>query len=894
MASVSLSPALQPTSPFESRSPPSSPTRAHRRQASRSSHAVPLPNFTFNPSILDSEQPRQLGGEPADENTMDVHDRNPTKPSLLPDFKFNPGADLPPQPERTPSPVHPVLQEMAMNQQRASRSARPAPLPAFTFAPHAGGQPSPSPTKSAFSDMPSSAGSAVGIGHRRGGSEFVGPLNGGPQLVSSSPEKPEYRPPPVSGPPRGHLHRRSQAVSISDIDTSDLIKAAAISKTRAGSTPTTPSEVAQQFSFPNHSPQPQSSTTPGGSYSPPSSPRRRESMPGPRPRVGFADRVEMIPRPLSLISSETEGSCSTVRGHSLSGSINSIAASPTPRAISNVSPPTGLEIESSLERPRTADTATLLFSASARAEKAMSMINLPKRPLSASGSPAVTSSGSPPTKKKLFWFSNSPNLSPTPSPKVEQSDPLDAPVPLALDPVQDATRPKTSPERSGSVKKRKHHTWTSGIFSKRSGKRSARMKGKRILTPPTLTRRASDKINEIFDADDTIVIREPSPVAERNCPRPKSAVPSVSSRSAPEVVTVHDLASPVLDLDAALSPFNDDMQLHGTPSRTAAARMAKLHSSERRGSADAFGSYHKRSESAPSMQPINKASFNMQRIGSNSSLNEVFDEEEEDNFLAVQSGNTSDAGSSRKPSNTADPAVLAAVDKQDSSLAPVVRPVEGLGLSIQGDASVGVVIVDPEDDVTQTDYRSSKSTIEAPVYEDFPKRPASSPMDFAYPAPQSHYASSTEGRTTCTSASVISSPDPDHISFDNFPQTRRFLSEPGPDHFLRGSNEDLPSLSDSVSSGAVPRISSSANTRSSVEQRTQSVCVPATARSSNLAWKRTSLASLNRLIPGSANGSKLKFETVPEVGNTDEKTKKKTNRISRLMHFWRSKEKESN
>ena len=82
---------------------------------------------------------------------------------------------LPPQPERAPSPVHPVLQEMAMNQQRASRSARPAPLPAFTFAPQgAGGQPSPSPTKSAFSDMPSSAGSAVGIGHRRGGSEFVG------------------------------------------------------------------------------------------------------------------------------------------------------------------------------------------------------------------------------------------------------------------------------------------------------------------------------------------------------------------------------------------------------------------------------------------------------------------------------------------------------------------------------------------------------------------------------------------------------------------------------------------------------------------------------------------------------------------------------------------------
>ena len=892
MASVSVSPALQPMSPFESRSPPSSPTRAHRRQASRNPNAVPLPNFTFNPSALDSEKPTHLRGEAADENTVDLHSHTSTKPTLLPDFKFNPGADLPPQPERTPSPVHPVLQEMAMNQQRASRSARPAPLPAFTFAPHAAGQPSPSPTKSAFSDMPGSAGSAVGIGHRRGGSEFVGAANGGPQLVSSSPEKPEYRPPPISGPPKGHLHRRSQAVSISDIETSDLIKAAAVSKTRAGSTPTTPSEVAQQFSFPRHSPQSQSSI-PGGSRSPPSSPRRRESMPGPRPRVGFADRVEMIPRPLSLISSETEGSCSTIRGHSVSGSINSIAASPTPRTMSNVSSPTGLEIESPPERPRTADTATLLFSASARAEKAMSMINLPKRPLSASGSPAVTSSGSPPTKKKHFWSSNSPNLSPTPTPKVEQSNPLEAPASFVLQPAQDAIRPRTSPERTGSIKKRNHHTWTSGIFSKRAGKRSAKVKGKRTPTPPTLTRRASDKINEIFDADNTIVIREPSPVAERSRARPKSAVPIASSRSAPEIVTLHDVASPVLDLDAAFSPFTDDMQLQGTPSRTAAARMAKLHSSERRGNADAFGSFHKRAESAPSMQPVNRASFNMQRIGSNSSLNEVFDEEEEDNFLAVQSGNTSDAGSSRKPSNTTDPTILTAVDRRDSGLAPIGRPIEGLGLSVQGNTSDGVVIVDPEDDVAQTDYRSSKSTIEAPVYDDFSKRPASSPMDLAYPAPQSQYASSTEGRTTCTSASMISSPDPDHISFDNFPQTRRFLSEPGPDHFLRGSNEDLPSLSDSMSSGAVPRISSSANTRSSAEQRTQSVCVPATARSSNPAWKRASLASLNRLIPGSANGSKLKFETVPDVGSTDEKTKKKTNRISRLMHFWRSKEKES-
>lgn len=888
MASISVSPALQPASPFESRSPPSSPSRAHRRQVSRNPNAEPLPSFSFNVNSLGDTRTTPTEPESPNENTMDFNILKSVQPPPLPEFKFNPGADLPPA--RSPSPTHPVLQEMALNQQRVSRSARPAPLPAFTFSPHtSSGQASPSPTKSTFSDMPHSAGSSI-IGHRRRGSEFVGGANGGPQLISSSPEKPEYRPPPVSGPPRGHTHRRSQAVSISDIEASDLIKAAALSKARAGSTPTTPSEIAQQFSFPRQSPQPRQSP-PQTSRSPPSSPLRRDSAPGIRPRVGFADRVEMIPRPLSLISSETEGSCSTIRGgHSVSGSINSIAASPPPRTLHNVTSPGGLEVvESPPERPRTADPATLLFSGAARADKSMSIVNLPKRPLSASGSPAVTASGSPPTKKKHFWFSNSPTLSPTPTPKVEKNDPLEAPSSMVLEPVPNAPKSKTSPERTGSVKKRKYHTWTSGIFPRKAGKRGAKTKSKRTPTPPALIRRASDRINDIFDADDTIVLREPSPVAQRSRPRPKTAIPHVPS------VSVHDsdVASPILDLDAELNPFDQERSGPDTPTRTPAARIAKLHSSERRGNTDAFGSFHKRSESAPSMQPVNRGSFNMQRIGSNSSLNEVFDEEEEDNFLADQTAVSSDAESSRKVSNPTERSTSQFDDGSESNISPGTKPIDGLGLSVQGESSDGVVIVDLEDDIAQAEHRSSKSTIEAPTFREFAKRPTSSPMIFSYPAPQSQYASSTEGRTT--SASMISSPDPEHISFDNFPRTNnRFPGEPSPDFALRASNEDLPSLSDSISSGAVPRISSSANTRSSVEQRSASVCVPATPRSSNPAWKRASLASLNRLIPGSANGSKLKFETVPDLPPTDEKARKKTNRISKLMHFWRSKEKETN
>ena len=141
-------------------------------------------------------------------------------------------------------------------------------------------------------------------------------------------------------------------------------------------------------------------------------------------------------------------------------------------------------------------------------------------------------------------------------------------------------------------------------------------------------------------------------------------------------------------------------------------------------------------------------------------------------------------------------------------------------------------------------------------------------------------------------SSMISSPDADYLSFDNLSPPTRSHGEISPDFVLRASNDDLPSLSDSISSGALPRFSSSAGTRSSIEHRSASMIVPSTSRSNNQqAWKRASLASLNRLIPGSSNGSKLKFETVQDPPTTDEKAKRRSHRISKLL-FWRSKEKD--
>ena len=887
MTSLSI-PAASPVMAafdFDLNTPPRSP-QPHRRRPSRNPNSTALPAFSFNPgqdeSVARLDSAEQ--GSPKLKSVVSEGQRRSPRPTL-PEFKFNPGANL--ATERPSSPTHPVLQEMALNQQRAIRSARPAPLPAFTFAPHTpSAHGSPSPTKADFESQPS-----LRVGHRRGVSEFVGGGGtDGPKMVSTSPEKPEYRP-----PPRMHAHKRSQAVSVSDIDTSDLIKANALAKARAGSTPTTPAD-AQTFSFARASPQMRQSMS-SVVRTPPSSPRRRDSAPGIRPRVGFSEHVDVIPRPLSMISSETEGSNSTIRGcHSLTGSINSIA-SPTPRPTFIISS-SSESCNSSPERPQTADAHSTLSAGMATNDRGLSLISLPKRPLSASGSPGTVSTGSPPNKKKHFWFNQADDMSPLSTPRADKSDAMDIFVtspakPKRLEVFGDQARPKTSSgEGTSSSRKRKYHTWTAGIFSRKTEKRSSKLKQPPMPKPPVLIRRPSDRLNEIFDADDTIVLREPSPATTRVRSRTQPIPPIQTSTTC---VPQEQIMSPVLDLDAALGPFgseeklgqdsNNNRQIHSS-------RLAKLHSSERRGTLDAFGTVHRRAESAPIMPAINRATFGVHRMGSNPSLSEdVFDEEEEDKLLAEESANANP--SSRLERIQSRTRRSAATANETDSATPTAKTGGGLGLSIENVPSDdGVIIVDTEEDIARADARSSDSTIEAPIFSEFvaQKRPMSSPMTFAYPAPRSLYASSTEGRTT--SASIISSPDADHVSFETLSRPPRSQGEPSPDFVLRASNDDLPSLTDSLSSGAFPRFSSSAGTRSSGEQRSASMIVPSTSRSNNSqAWKRASLASLNRLIPGSSNGSKLKFETVPDSSVLEEKNKRRSNRISKLL-FWRSKEKD--
>ena len=922
MASISVPTALpaHPVSAFDALSHMSLPSGgpSHSRRHSHTHSPPHLPVFALKPGAIPEPQVQQNSGgsrnlvrSTVEEMTPTKQPRRALKPPPLPDFTFNPGATVT-DPEPSPSPTHPILEEMAESAHNKSRRSAPRPvvLPAFSFNPGATDlQPSPSPTATTFSDT---AHPGRSVGRRRRGSELIGV--DGFNIISTSPQKseaPSHRVPPASGlgPARySHQHRRSQAVSISDIETSELIKANAVARHRAGSAPTTPGDPAPDGVLTERCPPPGQPISDLDTNQSASLSNRRGSAPGLRPRVGFSDTVDVIPRPLSLISSETEGSTSTIRaGHSLSGSLNSLgAASPPARSNSLLSH--SYDDTSSKPRPRTADAASPSTSGLSRTEKRIDESALPKRPLSASDSPALfTSATSPPSRKKHFWFTSSNENSPKPSPRTEQPDPMAtaSPAPQAA-PTSEFTRFKTSPERTASLRKRKVRTWTGAIFSRKGKARAGKVKTRRTPTPPLQSRRKSNSINDsIFDADSTVVLRNsPSPIRRHNQSGQTNATTTVTSLMSENDESEDLVASAMIDLDAALGPLGSEERIGSDESpRTITTRTRKqLHSSMFRGQPDPFGNVHRRAESAPSLPLVNRNTFGLRHMGSSSSIVEdVFDEEEEDDFLASES----------QPSDTAGKSTASTPSRSDghsvsvsASPIPKISPAalsgtehdqtpENPGLAITAGLHDFVSIVEMDETIGRDHATSSSSSTTAAILPqvDVSKHQPAPSRQFAYSRSQAPCTSSTEGLTATKSAT--SPPDPDHVAFESQPRSNRFLNERRPDTALRVSTDDLPSLTDSVSTGAVPRFSSSAGTQSSTEQRSASFSAPTNAKI-NQAWKRSSLASLNKLLlPTSSHGEKSKLCFGESVENFEvEKCKKKGNRISRLLNFWRSKEQE--
>ncbi|MCJ1390562.1 hypothetical protein MMC18_003422 [Xylographa bjoerkii] len=865
----------------------------------------------------------------------------------------------------TASTVTPLSNaETASGRRRASRS-RPQhisvnALPPFEFhpstdetTPTTSGSSTHSPTRSL--PIPSRVG-----GHRRGGSEFIGGdgTSAGPGLMSSSPTKGEggLPSPPGArrGPPgsrRGHAHRRSGAISSHDV--SNIIRPPVDpGVSMSGSAPNTPSDpnINRQFLpvLDRSNSQPVLPTT---DASPPRLSARRDSAPltgQNRPRVGFSDTVEFIPRPLSTISSETSSSMSTIRAsHSVTGSITSIVSgdtsSPQPIRKAQAIPEHPREINYSNARPKSAGA---MLDSYPPVDAGAGIPMIMERSSSANASPRTVSyedlTSRIPRQRNLLSSKFAVDDIAAQFSGSLLRDRLGSSLPsqdlndvrrrrgeqLMLNSLP-VGRPRSSPELKDAKRQRNVRSWAGSILS-RKGK-SRNMSDQADIQD--LTQNSSgefvpsddfslDDIN--FDEDTTCVIHNPQYAVRR---------PNINDISSfkprePSSFQSSDSQSLVLDLDAALHPLDAPGDIEeGAGSRYPSTKR-RMHSGGTTGGFTGPGMhYHRRAESAPEMAPVDYHTFALNRLGSNSAMADVFEEDEEDDDVHARSDKGRNSVQPKPPGDDLSGLGVQIVDvdtgeettqlwalrqnmsrsvncseQQSFSATDTEREPEISTTGVLPRDTVQVEIVDaveePRFSVVTKSSDESTVTPTIPIDAPRPGQPET-PTDYCFAKPL-HYLDATEA------PSSVSSPDFARTSFDvprlhtatSSITDRTTLSSRRAGGVGQGSTystEDVPSLTSSAStmiSSHRPRISTSAETQSSGERSMSfSAAVPRRTRPVS-AGKRSSLASLSRLVGGSyGEKSKLSIESRAQSEESDKSEKKKGNRISRLMRFWKSKEK---
>ena len=833
-------------------------------------------------------------------------------------------------------------------------------LPAFEFSPSTPSlverPPSPPRSPSRKTPPPYHMG-----GHRRNGSEFVGGdiSNGGPVLVSSSPTRNEHskphqrdtsghgdndvavdgqvsrgttflqcedplhsqlnaRPTPAR---RGHAHRRSGAISNHDLST--ILRPSTDGK--GSSAPTTPLDGNFQYTPPvdqSISQPTTTSTTPSVPMTEGESLSTSEEL---RSRaVEFSDVLEYIPRPLSTISSETSSSMSTVRAsHSVTNSITSLVSggtsSPPPAVSPRSRPGLALEQDQVRARPSTSGPPASLPSGIVRWESS-GIKTLTERP-------STAPTANPPTPPEEITrveplqmvspATEQPHISLFSKPGIPDSE-LNAAITVpaasnlqqlrrrsssSLNPA--TIRPRTSPEPKVTKRQRKRKSLADLLSRKaKQEKQRDELVSRRSPTPPLRKSSLEPELSlDDFDFDDdaTFVTETATPIESGLA---SLQTESSTSRSEELSPLADGPSTSMLDIDAALGspetqssgPAFDDVVGAGTSTKR------RMHSSGVTGGFAGPGMhYHRRAESAPELDAIDRSRFGFPRLGSNPAM-AIEEEEEEDeeaddgasNGVASQIGlgvniveaaSTHDEPIQRRRRRTKSGTPI----KTES---PQQRYAEGFG-------SVEIVGADEEPRFSVVTKSSDESTITPTLSHDpLETRPASAPFDLVMPTPALTFG-------TSETPSVVSSPDFNQTSFDvprmhtaNSSITDRATlnsNRTGENSMgVHSSVDDVPSLTSSAStmSARQPRVSSSTNTFSSAERSSSlSAAVPTRMRPVS-AGKRASLASLTRLVGSSHNRSKLQFEISAPPDSDEPIEKKKGNRMSRLK-FWKSKDKRS-
>lgn len=793
------------------------------------------------------------------------------------------------------------------------------------------------------------------IGHRRRPSELVGtdrPTTPGMSGGSEENMLPTPSPLPAPGPGfgssgpgrRGHAHRRSAAISSVDLS---AISKAFPTNPGSGSAPSTPADFKYSRSFCEETvtPSPRSVTS-LNQTTPPDSPAKlvmtpEDSCPG--GTVGINDNATVIPRPVSIISTETSSSLSTIRPNT------SITNNVTSTLLMSMS--TGPQRHT---RPRTADPVLSIT------KDVLPGFAELKRPVSVPDtlqSRGELSEGHDSKRKKHFWDENrwkdsfkrtsleeeSPNTSRNITSKA-------SPGPPPVSSSQLSAENRSQKLHTSRKKQKKMRSWADAIFplkGKRHYSKKSVVSRKSPTPPPSLRRTNSDLASLCdvnFDDDNTVIIHTPN-----NLSPPKPAFPNLQTsvdsafdnswkpKSFYEQRLENETFSPVIDLDAALGPFNTpEMSCDRVAGSAFSIATRRMYSGGRRG--EFIGPemrYHRRAESAPEMPPFDRSALGNTRLNGNPTIAnaDVFYEEEEDAFLASNNPSISDGES-------ADNLSVRAHDQRDPSsvvdstmgiqAGRVLRGLAGTGLGIQtripdpprspkisSKADTKICGVIPEHHpqkqafpVTEA-FCQPKKSIEivesdewsqifndptsnaSPHFTPVDIRPCSSPGDFAYTGP--HLPLSID----VPSSPAFPSPDLSNISFDA-PRSATASSMTDQTTFnstyhdpIHGSSEDVPSLTSSASTmtNNKPRFSGTFYDQSSGERSASFSNQVLRRHGHSNTTKRSSLVSLSRLV-GVSHGekSKLSYEEKPP-GEAAENSKKKGNRLSRLMHFWKTKDK---
>lgn len=837
-----------------------------------------------------------------------------------------------------------------------------APLPSFSFnAANATGR-EDSTTPPLSPDESEIATPSRRMGHRRGASELVGGDSrfGMSNAISSSPIKTTAL--PLSGPSpaarRGHRHQRSGATSMSTHDASSIMNPSTAESRLSSSLPSTPLEhPGLTPPFKRAVSDPDGMAEMADPFGPSSD--IVDDRPPSRRVVGFADKVDYIPRPLSTISSETESSMSTIHGHSVNNSITSVlslsASSPPPSARNPRTPlsttyedeakPTArssLEISKRIEKE-----GEWLRSSSISSSQSMS------RPLSDStASPTLSFDAPQTTAGPRNVHNKKQSLSHALGLDRRKSEPLislkadDQARLSAISLHQEAKSGGLRSEGEGAQLKRRSSSktikdWAVSMLGMRSKSpkrqsvvgdsaatarpRSAGEESVPGRVPVAAPAAAETDLDAVFNS--SMSINEPARVGTPPQPRIEVSTPTPSHNSSfrsPE-------DSPVLDLDAALGPFQTPSSFQGSKQRR------ELHSS--RLAKDFSGPglhYHRRAESAPELPPFGYSRGSMASV---TSLPDVFEGEGEEEGDVVPAALPF---SSRSAQDDQSGIGIQVVDADVEGVSP------GSAFNWGADNALGIQRGDWEPERPSTSYGPS-SRLSTPILE----RRASSIMEETIPEElspvepveivESHEeprsssltksSDSSETPTLLAShtgtlalpdgAQSVMTPDtyqtstfssPDYArhqgSFDtsrlgtsasSIADNRTMSSCAEPGHEVRMSVDDVPSLTSSRSTmmstmhANTSRREFSNNSGDRTPSVVSAVLDPAVAAERRR--KRASIQSLSQLVGNSFSSRSKSTTDIPRPHTAMDpgaanKAPKKEHRLKKLM-FWRSKSKQS-